>query len=196
MSDSILLKVDSIGFSINQNRLFHNLSFNLQKGKALHIKGNNGSGKSSLIRILLGITPVSKGSILWNKNTDICFLGHKNVLKNYLTLSDNLYIHGIDSNESKTKDILADLGLIKRLDTIVGNLSYGQQKKLALIRIFLNQAKVIILDEPCVGLDDSTRILTTKFLSSELKKNKSIIYTSHIPIDIDSETITLGGNQV
>jgi ABC-type multidrug transport system ATPase subunit len=47
-----------------------------------------------------------------------------------------------------------------------------------------------------VGLDDSTRILTTKFLSSELKKNKSIIYTSHIPIDIDSETITLGGNQV
>ena len=142
------------------------------------------------------ITPAGKGSILWNKNTDICFLGHKNVLKNYLTLSDNLYIHGIDSNESKTKDILADLGLIKRLDTIVGNLSYGQQKKLALIRIFLNQAKVIILDEPCVGLDDSTRILTTKFLSSELKKNKSIIYTSHIPIDIDSETITLGGNQV
>ena len=196
MSDSILLKVDSIGFSINQNRLFHNLSFYLQKGKALHIKGNNGSGKSSLIRILLGITPVSKGSILWNKNTNICFLGHKNVLKNYLTLSDNLYIHGIDSNESKTRDILADLGLIKRLDTIVGNLSYGQQKKLALIRIFLNQSKVIILDEPCVGLDDSTRILTTKFLSSELKKNKSIIYTSHIPIDIDSETITLGGNQV
>ena len=196
MSDSILLKVDSIGFSINQNRLFHNLSFNLKKGKALHIKGNNGSGKSSLIRILLGITSAGKGSILWNKNTDICFLGHKNVLKNYLTLSDNLYIHGIDSNESKTKAILADLGLIKRLDTIVGNLSYGQQKKLALIRIFLNQAKVIILDEPCVGLDDSTRILTTKFLSSELKKNKSIIYTSHIPIDIDSETITLGGNQV
>ena len=74
----------------------------------------------------------------------------------------------------------------------MGNLSYGQQKKLALVRIFLNQSSVIILDEPCVGLDDQTRRLITTFLTTELGKNKSIIYTSHIPLELPSSEVIIG----
>ena len=77
-------------------------------------------------------------------------------------------------------------------DLLVGNLSYGQQKKLALVRIFLNQSSVIILDEPCVGLDDQTRSLINDFLTSELGKNKSIIYTSHISLELPSSEVIIG----
>ena len=172
MSDNIVLSVKNIAFSINQNRLFHNLSFDLEQGKALHIKGNNGSGKSSLLRIILGITFVLKGEILWLKDLNKIFLGHKNVLKNHLTVADNLYLHGIDILNTNVKSTLEELGLYEKIDLLVGNLSYGQQKKLALVRVLLNNSSVIILDEPCVGLDDEARVLISKFLNSELKKNK------------------------
>ena len=195
MSDNIVLSVKNIAFSINQNRLFHNLSFDLEQGKALHIKGNNGSGKSSLLRIILGITFVLKGEILWLKDLNKIFLGHKNVLKNHLTVADNLYLHGIDILNTNVKSTLEELGLYEKIDLLVGNLSYGQQKKLALVRVLLNNSSVIILDEPCVGLDDEARVLISKFLNSELKKNKSIIFTSHIPLDVGSDEIFIGNPQ-
>ncbi|MDA9112666.1 heme ABC exporter ATP-binding protein CcmA [Gammaproteobacteria bacterium] len=195
MSDNIVLSVKNIAFSINQNRLFHNLSFDLEQGKALHIKGNNGSGKSSLLRIILGITFVLKGEILWLKDLNKIFLGHKNVLKNHLTVADNLYLHGIDILNTNVKSTLEELGLYEKIDLLVGNLSYGQQKKLALVRVLLNNSSVIILDEPCVGLDDEARVLISKFLNSELKKNKSIIFTSHIPLDVCSDEIFIGNPQ-
>jgi len=192
MSHSAMLEVKNVSFSINQNRLFQNLSFNLSEGQAIHIKGTNGSGKSSLLRILLGISSASKGDIIWNAAADKIFLGHKNVLKNYLTVADNLHLHGLNATHSEVKSMLQELNLHNKTDLLVGNLSYGQQKKLALVRIFLNTSKVIILDEPCVGLDDQTRALITSFLSSELDKNKSIIFTSHIPLELPSSEVVIG----
>ena len=193
MSDSPMLEVNNISFSINQNRLFQNLSFDLFEGQAVHVKGANGSGKSSLLRILLGISSPSKGDIIWHNISKKVFLGHKNVLKNYLTVADNLHLHGLDAAHPEVKSMLQDLNLHNKTELLVGNLSYGQQKKLALVRIFLNTSNVIILDEPCVGLDDQTRKLITSFLSSELNKNKSIIYTSHIPLELSSIEVMVGG---
>ena len=187
-----MLEVKNISFSINQNRLFQNLSFNLSKGQAIHVKGSNGSGKSSLLRILLGISSASKGEVIWDEEIGKVFLGHKNVLKNHLSVADNLHLHGLDVAHPKVRSILKDLNLEQKAELLVGNLSYGQQKKLALIRIFLNQSSVIILDEPCVGLDDQTRCLITTFLITELGKNKSIIYTSHIPLELPSSEVIIG----
>jgi len=194
MSESPLLVVKNISFSINNNRLFHNLSLILNEGKAIYIKGDNGSGKSTFLRILLGITPAKKGNVIWKENTPKVFLGHKNILKNYLTVADNLYMHGIDLHDNETKETLKKLNLHRKIDLIVGNLSYGQQKKLALVRIFLNKSKVLLLDEPCVGLDNATKSLITEFLNAELQKKKSIIFTSHIPINVENEEILLGSN--
>lgn len=187
-----MLEVKNISFSINQNRLFQNLSFNLFKGQAIHVKGSNGSGKSSLLRILLGISSANKGEVIWSEEVDKVFLGHKNVLKNHLSVTDNLHLHGLDISHPKVKSILKDLNMDHKDDLLVGNLSYGQQKKLALVRIFLNQSSVIILDEPCVGLDDKTRSLINDFLTAELGKNKSIIYTSHISLELPSSEVIIG----
>ena len=74
---------------------------------------------------------------------------------------------------------------------MVANLSFGQQKKLALLRIFLNDSQLIILDEPCVGLDAVSQNTLCFFLRNEIDKGKSIIFSSHIALDIEASQLNL-----
>ena len=190
MNTKSLIEAKNIAYKINENKLFHNLSFSVNKGEALYISGPNGSGKSTLIRIILGITKQTKGTITHNESNNISYLGHKNALKNYLTVSDNLILLGLSSHE-KLNNFLEELDLKKFLGVTVANLSFGQQKKLALLRIFLNKSNVILLDEPFVGLDTNTQNLIENFLIKELNSGKTLIYTSHINCNIDSKILNL-----
>ena len=190
MNKNSLIVAQNIGYKINENKLFHNISFDIKHGEALHIKGRNGSGKSTLIRIILGITEPVKGT-LENKSTkEICYLGHKNALKTYLTLDDNINLMQL-GNCDMLKSYLNKLELNKYRDITVSNLSFGQQKKLALLRVFLNNSDLIILDEPFVGLDDGAHEVLTSFLNNELDKNKSLVFTSHIPCNINSKILEI-----
>ncbi len=190
MNKNPLIVAQNIGYKINENKLFHNISFDIKHGEALHIKGRNGSGKSTLIRIILGITEPVKGT-LDNKSTkEICYLGHKNALKTYLTLDDNINLMQL-TNCDMLKSYLDKLELNKYRDVTVSNLSFGQQKKLALLRVFLNNSDLIILDEPFVGLDDGAHTVLTSFLNNELDKNKSLVFTSHIPCNINSKILEI-----
>jgi heme exporter protein A len=190
MNKNSLIVAQNIGYKINENKLFHNISFDIKHGEALHIKGRNGSGKSTLIRIILGITEPVKGT-LENKSTkEICYLGHKNALKTYLTLDDNINLMQL-TNCDMLKSYLDKLELNKYRDVTVSNLSFGQQKKLALLRVFLNNSDLIILDEPFVGLDDGAHTVLTSFLNNELDKNKSLVFTSHIPCNINSKILEI-----
>lgn len=190
MNKNPLIVAQNIGYKINENKLFHNISFDIKHGEALHIKGRNGSGKSTLIRIILGITEPVKGT-LENKSTkEICYLGHKNALKTYLTLDDNINLMQL-TNCDMLKSYLDKLELNKYRDVTVSNLSFGQQKKLALLRVFLNNSDLIILDEPFVGLDDGAHEVLTSFLNNELDKNKSLVFTSHIPCNINSKILEI-----
>ena len=190
MDVSLIINAENIAYKVNDNKLFHNLSFSIKKGEALHLQGANGSGKSTLLRIILGITNQTKGNISVNSKKEICYLGHKNALKNYLSLDDNILLMELDDHPDLIKYI-DELGLKKLLDVNVANLSYGQQKKLALLRLFLNQSDLIVLDEPFVGLDNNTQEILSNFLTSELGKNKGIIYTSHISCSLESKTLLL-----
>ena len=190
MNTNFIVNAENISYKVNDNKLFHNLTFTIQEGEALHVKGSNGSGKSTLIRIILGITKQTKGNILVNTNKEICYLGHKNALKNYLSLEDNILLMDLNKHPD-LKQYIELLGFKKLLDVNVANLSYGQQKKLALLRLFLNESDLIVLDEPFVGLDIETQEILNNFLVSQLNKNKAIIYTSHISCPIDSKELLL-----
>ena len=190
MNNNYLIVAENIGYKINENKLFHNLSFDVAEGEALHICGDNGSGKSTLIRIILGITKQTKGNIKNNSAHGITYLGHKNAIKNYLTLEDNILLMELNDKEELNKYIEI-LNLRKYMDVIAANLSFGQQKKLALLRIFLNNSDLIILDEPFVGLDIETQDILSEFLNNQLKMNKSIIYTSHISCQIESKILKI-----
>jgi len=190
MNTNFIVNAENISYKVNDNKLFHNLSFVIKEGEALHVKGSNGSGKSTLIRIILGITKQTKGNILVNTNREICYLGHKNALKNYLSLEDNILLMDLNKHPD-LKQFIEVLGFKKLLDVNVANLSYGQQKKLALLRLFLNESDLIVLDEPLVGLDKETQEILNNFLVNQLNKNKAIIYTSHISCPIDSKELLL-----
>ena len=190
MNTNFIVNAENISYKVNDNKLFHNLTFTIQEGEALHVQGSNGSGKSTLIRIILGITKQTKGNILVNTNKEICYLGHKNALKNYLSLEDNILLMDLNKHPD-LKQYIELLGFKKILDVNVANLSYGQQKKLALLRLFLNESDLIVLDEPFVGLDKETQEILNNFLVSQLNKNKAIIYTSHISCPIESKELLL-----
>ena len=125
-----------------------------------------------------------------NYNKDICFIGHKNALKQYLTVEDNLSLLEIEAH-GNLKSFLQLLGLEKLLDVMVANLSYGQQKKLALLRLFLNDSDLLVLDEPCVGLDKKSQDILCTFLSDQLIAKKALIFSSHISLDISAEVLQL-----
>ena len=95
------------------------------------------------------------------------------------------------NNHPKLQKYITLLNLKKYLNVVVANLSFGQQKKLALLRVFLNNSELLILDEPFVGLDSESQLILTEFLNNELIIKKGLVYTSHISCDIKSKKITL-----
>jgi len=190
MTMKYLIKAENLSYKINEKKLFQNISFEVNSNSAIHITGSNGSGKTTLLRIILGISKPTRGTVETNLTSDMCYLGHKNALKQYLTVEDNLILQSIQHNKP-LDTLLKDIDLYDKLDVVVSNLSFGQQKKIALLKVFLNESELLVLDEPCVGLDGKAQTFLTSFLQEELGKNKSIIFSSHINLNIDAKSINL-----
>ena len=193
----MLISAQNISYKINEKKLFHNLSFEVFSGEGLHIKGGNGSGKSTLLKILLGITSITKGSIEYsNQDLKISYLGHKNAIKHYLTPSQNLQLLFDDATLSDAFEWLEKLGLFQMQDELTANLSFGQKKKLALIRVLAQSPELIVLDEPFVGLDHAASDLLNNFFIQKLSEGTGIILTSHIHPSVECQVIELGERNV
>ena len=188
-----LFSAQNITHSINENKLFHNLSFEINSGEGLHIKGGNGSGKSTLLRIILGITSPYKGLIqAYDQDLKISYLGHKNAIKNYLTPIENLDLLFSGDELNLALEWLNKLGLSHVQDELTASLSFGQQKKLALIRVLAQSSDLLVLDEPFVGLDQATADQLNSFLAQKISQGVGLILTSHITPMIDCEVLDLG----
>jgi heme exporter protein A len=192
-----LVSAQNITFSINENKLFHNLSFEINPGEALHIRGANGSGKSTLLRIILGITEPSKGLIeRCKEDLKISYLGHKNAIKTYLTPIENLELLFNDVEMKLAYEWLHKFNLSQVQDELTASLSFGQQKKLALIRVLAKSPELIVLDEPFVGLDQITADQLNHFLDKRLSEGAGLIFTSHINPMIDCRVLDLEAKNV
>ena len=192
-----LVSAQNITHSINENKLFHNLSFGVNSGEGLHIKGGNGSGKSTLLRIILGITTPTKGLIeRCNEDLKISYLGHKNAIKNYLTPIENLELLFNDVEIKIAYEWLHKFHLSHVQDELAASLSFGQQKKLALIRVLAQSPELIVLDEPFVGLDQTAADQLNNFLEKQLSEGVGLIFTSHINPKISCKVLDLEAKNV
>ena len=192
-----LISAKNISYKINEKMLFHNLSLEVFSGEGLHIKGGNGSGKSTLLKILLGITSITKGLIEYkNQDLKISYLGHKNAIKNYLTPAQNLQLLFDDVSLSNAFEWLEKLDLYQVQDELTANLSFGQQKKLALIRVLAQSSELIVLDEPFVGLDKAASELLNSFFHQKLSEGTGLILTSHIQPSVECQVIELDKTNV
>ena len=157
------VEAQNISYKINDRNILSSLSFDISFGELVKISGRNGSGKTTLLKIIIGLTKETKGSLTRKSGEKICFLGHKSGLKNYLTVRENLLIQGLKI-DSFNLSLLEKFNLKRHIDNSVGTLSFGQQKKLSLIRILNTKEKIIILDEPFVGLDEESKNILIEFI--------------------------------
>ena len=93
-----LVKAQNLSYKINDKKLFQGISFELLKGKALHIQGENGSGKTTLLRMVCGLTKPTKGDLITYTDKEVCFIGHKNAIKQYLNVEDNLVLMNLNNH--------------------------------------------------------------------------------------------------
>lgn len=168
-----------------QHYIFENLSFDLDAGELLLVEGTNGSGKSSLLRLLTGLATPSSGDILWEGKSlhsfsfkeNLHYIGHTNGIKLGLTVEENLHGTNIDA-------ILNKLQLQQHKKTFAKSLSAGQKRKLALARLFLTPKKCWILDEPLTALDRETQKIFLSALEDHLEKGGIAVMSSHQKIEL------------
>lgn len=178
---------------IKQDReLFTQLSLTLTQGQVVHVAGENGAGKTSLLRILAGVSQSQAGEIYWNAqpveecremfNQALLYLGHKLALSSALSAVENLQFWAGIHKLSGTIDyysVLADVGLAGLEDMPVAHLSAGQQRRVSLCRLWLKSARLLILDEPFNALDKQSRDLLEVKLKQHVSSGGMLIFTSH-----------------
>jgi len=185
------LQINFLELYRNDDRIFSEISFDLSEGQHLMISGANGTGKTSLLRVICGLTIPTGGTIVWNQlatnNIDcryyehLAYLGHKNALIPELTVRENLeYTFEGNQSMNRTSSVLEAFGLNKYLDQFAEKLSNGQIRKIALSRILLSEKTLWILDEPVANLDTSgTQFLLTE-MQAHLDQGGMLITTSNL----------------
>lgn len=195
-----MFSVSNLSCSKGDKRLFSGVSFTLQPGQWLHLEGDNGVGKTSLLRLACGLSALENGEITWNHQAvskdpqtfraNLAYLGHQLALKDDLSPLENLQtdaaIVGRQLTVSDAKQALAQMGLRGREDLPVRVLSQGQKRRTALARLLVSSAKLWVLDEPFVALDTMAQNALSEVINAHLAKQGMVLLTSH-------QAVSLGG---
>lgn len=193
-----MLKIANLTCVRGARTLFSDLSFSLSEGELLHLKGGNGAGKTSLLRIICGLSQPESGEIRWNEavigsmgdgfRRDICYLGHANALQEALSVQENLgFIATLGGHPADATTIgaaLARLGVRATQQRLVRHLSQGQKRRVALTRLLLTSARLWVLDEPFVALDARGLGALSDIIAAHLERGGLVILTSHQAVDI------------
>lgn len=197
-SGPIMLEVSNLTCVRGERRLFAGVDFRLGGGELLYLRGANGAGKTSLLRLLCGLSPPEAGQILWDGEPikelgeayrrDLFYLGHHNALQEALTVDQNLAFYatlgGARPSTGDTADALARLGLRASQSRLVRHLSQGQKRCVALSRLMLSRARLWVLDEPFVALDQTAVGFLAELLLEHLDQGGLAVFTSHQQVDI------------
>ena len=174
--------------------LFEGLAFELASGQVLLLEGKNGSGKTSLLRILCGFREPDAGQVFWcggaindgQYYADMAYVGHFDGVKKELTVLENLKVSlalGLPGQYS-IQQALTKVQLADYDDVLVQALSAGQKRRLSLARLLITQNSLWILDEPFTSLDKQGIVLVESLMSEHCANGGMIVLTSHHDIDL------------
>jgi heme exporter protein A len=195
-----MLRVSNLSCSRGNKPLFADVSFELKAGQALHLEGDNGVGKTSLLRIVCGLSPADAGEVCWHDKSiqesttafrsSLFYLGHGLSLKEELTALENLMsdaaVSGRTLSEAQALVALARMGLRGREHLPLRVMSQGQKRRTALARLLASQAPLWVLDEPFVALDVKAVDGLRGFLAEHVANGGMVLFTSHQPVALTS----------
>ncbi len=188
-----MLEVSNLTAIRDERVLFEGLSFSIRPGELVQIEGRNGTGKTTLLRIVTGLADRDEGEIFWNDtsieddrdsyHSELLFLGHQTGVKRELTAFENLQfyqtVHASKVTHDEIYHALTQVGLAGREDVPVAKLSAGQQRRVALARLWLSSHKLWILDEPLTAIDkQGVKVLESLFLQ-HTEKGGIVVLTTH-----------------
>ncbi|MEM7259982.1 MAG: cytochrome c biogenesis heme-transporting ATPase CcmA [Pseudomonadota bacterium] len=200
MSDT-LLEVNDLALFRGQRCLFAGLNFTLSAGQVLQLVGDNGTGKTSLLRALCTLLPIETGAINWrgealpgNRDAylaELCYAGHADSIKLDLSPAENLdfYASLASGPVHSTAAALEQVALVAQRDLPCRLLSSGQRRRVSLARLLVSDATLWLLDEPLTALDVSGRTLVASLIAAHAKAGGAIIFTTHQPLELHGVSI-------
>ena len=180
--------------------MFKGVDCTLNAGQWLYVAGANGVGKTSLLRMVCGLAPIESGEIHWcgipiHQQRDVyhqnlCYLGHLNAHQEAMTVNENLQfaaaLGGFSIEPLQIQDVLHRFGVGGRGQQLVRHMSQGQKRRVALARLALSQARLWVLDEPFVAMDESGIKMLADLVASHLTQGGMAVLTSHQQVPIGS----------
>jgi len=193
-----MLTVSHLSCSRGNKPLFADVSFTLEPGQALHLEGDNGVGKTSLLRIVCGLSPADAGEVRWQGQriqdsaaafrSALFYLGHGLSLKEELSALENLLsdaaVAGRALTSAQAMQALARMGLRGREHLPLRVMSQGQKRRTALARLLASQAPLWVLDEPFVALDARAVDGLRALLAAHVAQGGMVLFTSHQPVSL------------
>lgn len=182
--------------------LFRDLSFDWKGGEIVRLAGPNGAGKSTLIRILLGMSASYEGDVLfcgqamnqvrYDFRNELLYLGHQVGIKTSLTPEENLSWLSPTSTQSDIYLALEKVGLKGFGDVLAHGLSAGQQRRVALARLYLQRKRIWILDEPFTAIDKDGVVQLEQRIIEHAQSGGLVVLTTHHQLAVDVTEVNLG----
>ena len=193
MPEACLLQCADVALVRGDRCLLSQLSWQVNGGELWQIKGDNGAGKTSLMRAVAGLAPQSiEGRVQVPEG--FLFLGHKTGVKSDFTALENLRLQLGDTQHYRDQALrkaLDQVGLGDYHNEYAYRLSAGQQRRIALARLFLTETSLWLLDEPLTAIDVSGVALIEACIDRQVRSGGSVIYTSHQPLKLELSVSTL-----
>ena len=203
-----LLETVNLSCERDDRLLIDHLNLSVHRGHIYQIEGPNGSGKTTLLRVLCGLSTRYTGDLLWQSRSvkqaqveflsSLLYIGHQPGIKSSLTPRENLTWHVSVKGyciDSHIDDALAKVGLYGFEDSPCYSLSAGQQRRVSLARLFLNDCPLWILDEPFTAIDKTGVAQLEGWIEQHAAQGGAVVITTHHQLSFQNQhqRVTLGG---